>query len=120
MLKSLTFAVVCALLYSLSPVATNGALPSTPLADNERTEILVLGMAHLSALKDSFDESMLSDLLAILENFQPDAIAVEQLPPARIAELANAAATNPSGPAVQLVAAFCDRAVTLGADALWQ
>ena len=46
----------------------------------EPTQILVLGTPHLSGTPETFDPAVLEPLLARLQAFNPDAIAIEALP----------------------------------------
>lgn len=55
-----------------------GIRPS--IADEDRTAILVLATIHLSELGDVVTPGRLASLLEVLERYNPDMIAVEQLP----------------------------------------
>jgi hypothetical protein len=51
------------------------------------TQILVIGSPHLNALPDTFDPAVLEPLLARLQAFRPDAIAIETLPGRNISHM---------------------------------
>ena len=51
------------------------------------TQILVIGTPHLSGAPDNFDPAVLEPLLARLQAFHPDAIAIEALPGRQIDRL---------------------------------
>ena len=46
---------------------------------SERTQVFVLGTAHLNTLGDRFNPAALDGLMAILEKYRPQAIGVESL-----------------------------------------
>ena len=87
-----------------------------PLDRSRRTQVLVLGTEHLRALGDAFRPSLLSPLLDGLQNFAPDVIAVEAMPPEEIDRLARGT-TDSIGPQAQLVAAFARGALRYGREA---
>ncbi len=86
-----------------------------PIEPGERTQVRVLGSEHLSALGDEFRPSLLDSVLDSLAEFDPDAIAVEALPPAEIDRLARAAGAG--GAAAQIGAAFAGDALRYGRQA---
>lgn len=47
--------------------------------DSAATEVFVLGTPHLSGVADRFEPSMVDALIAALDDFGPDAIAVEKI-----------------------------------------
>jgi hypothetical protein len=51
----------------------------------ERTQVFVLGTAHLNTLGDRFNPGALDGLIAILESYRPQAIGVESLSGPQIA-----------------------------------
>ena len=51
------------------------------IADNSKTNVIVLGTPHLKLLRDQFKPSLLDNLLGVLEHFKPDLIGVESIPP---------------------------------------
>lgn len=87
-------ATACLLLL-LTPASTHaqrpGADPASPLAttvpDSVATTVFVLGTTHLSAVADRFEPSMVDSLIAALDAFGPDAIAVENLPGRQVAAM---------------------------------
>ena len=52
---------------------------------DERTQVLVLGTAHLNTLGDRFNAGALDGLMGILEKYRPQAIGVESLSGPQIA-----------------------------------
>ena len=88
-----------------------------PLAEVERTKVLILGTDHLRALGKDFDARLLDQLLRRLERFEPDAIAVESLPPEEIDRLTVAAGAQPEGTAAKLLEAFAEDASRWGIEA---
>lgn len=66
-------------LEAVAEMAVNLGQP--PLDDAERTQVLVLATPHLRSLKDKFDPALLESLLATLETFNPEVVAVENLHP---------------------------------------
>ena len=62
--------------------------PFPPSLDVEkRTTVLVLGTPHLSALGDRFEPELLDSLLERLVVYAPDAIGLESIPPAALADM---------------------------------
>lgn len=64
-------------------------LPADPaklstIEDNERTQILVLATPHLTDLGTELNPKAIEPLLARLQSFAPDVVAVEALPPSVI------------------------------------
>jgi len=55
-----------------SPLATN-------VPDSAATKVFVLGTPHLAGVADRFEPSMVDSLIAALDAFGPDAIAVEKI-----------------------------------------
>lgn len=53
--------------------------PASPTPDREATEVLVLGTPHLGGHSDVFEPSMVTSLVEALDQFGPDAIAVEKV-----------------------------------------
>lgn len=86
------------------------------LEDSCRTQVLVLGTEHLRVLGDAFRPSLLGGLLDGLQQFGPDVIAVEALPPEQIDRLARKA-TDSTGVQAQLLAAFAGDAMRYGREA---
>lgn len=59
---------------------TKGELPLVPsVSDGEATQVFVLGTPHLSEMADQFETSMVDSLVATLDAFGPDAIAIENV-----------------------------------------
>ena len=98
----------------LYPTMVSAGVPHAPISEAEQTKVLVLGVEHLSSLGDSFDPQLMERTLMILESFVPDAIAVERVPPARIAHLV---CDRDAAAEAALIAAFCADAVLLGREA---
>jgi hypothetical protein len=88
------------------PVDAGGQVPKAPLADSARGQVLVLGTMHLSALGKSFNPNRLSTLLARLEAWQPDVIAVEAMPPEEIERLDLLARETADTAAAEILDAF--------------
>ncbi len=59
----------------------------TPLAEHERSKLLVLASPHLSGLGAGFRPALVDSLLTVLRRFKPDVIAVEQMPARLVAAL---------------------------------
>jgi len=57
------------------------------IADSEKTQVMILGTFHFREVKSRFRPEMVEAVLHLLEQFRPDAIAVEKLPGSRIHEL---------------------------------
>ncbi|MCH8011981.1 MAG: hypothetical protein IIA61_08555 [Candidatus Marinimicrobia bacterium] len=51
------------------------------LPDSLKTQILILGTPHLITIGENFQQSLLDSLLIVLEQFRPDIIGVESIPP---------------------------------------
>jgi hypothetical protein len=82
-MKSLMLAAMLTLA-AISPAAAQNR-PFDPREYQSRhvgepTQILVIATPHLSGTPDTFDPAVLEPLLARLQGFQPDAIAIEALP----------------------------------------
>ncbi len=52
---------------------------ATDIPDSAATEVFVLGTPHLSEVADRFEPSMVAPLITALDDFSPDAIAVEKV-----------------------------------------
>ncbi len=59
----------------------NGFSYEASLPDTAKTQILVLGTPHLEAMKSPPRPAALAPLIATLEKFEPDVIAVERIAP---------------------------------------
>ena len=57
------------------------------LADNEKTNIMILGTPHLESLGAQFKSSLLDKLLSVLEQFKPDLIGIESIPPSLLEDM---------------------------------
>ena len=89
-------------------------IPRAPIPPEMETQVLVLGTDHLAALGGDFSTSLVSGLLDALEDFAPDAVAVEALPPGELARLTWEANEEQDSVAAQLLAAFGSDAAGLG------
>jgi hypothetical protein len=88
-----------------------------PIEPSARTQVLILASEHLSALGQDFDRSVVVPLVELLERFEPDAIAVESMPPQQIAKIATDSSDDPDSVPAQLLAAFAADAHQLGRQA---
>ena len=57
------------------------------LADNEETYVMILGTPHLESLGGQFKSSLLDRLLSVLEQFRPDLIGIESIPPSLLEDM---------------------------------
>jgi hypothetical protein len=62
----------------------------------ERTQVFVLGTAHLNTLGDRFNPGALDGLIAILEKYRPQAIGIESLSGSQIAAFTQDDAFSPA------------------------
>jgi len=85
-----------------------------PVTEAERTRVLVLATTHLAAIEDGVPAGSLAGVLRAIEDYRPDAIAVESLPGAEIARLTRSAAVDPEGAEAQVLAAFAAKTSELG------
>ncbi len=81
---TLPFAVVLLLGFSSALVRAQQPGPgdspiATDVPDREATKVFVLATPHLSSVADRFEPSMVDSLVAALDAFGPDAIAVEKI-----------------------------------------
>ncbi len=87
----LALAIVGSLLASCAdpPVAnSDDSRPFPPsLEVGQHTSVLVLGTPHLSTLGDRFEPGLLGPLLERLAAYAPDAIGLESIPPAALADM---------------------------------
>ncbi len=82
-MKSLLLAAALALAATAPAMAQNRPFDPREYQTRhvgEPTQIMVLATPHLSGAPDTFDPTVLEPLLARLQGFQPDAIAIEALP----------------------------------------
>lgn len=90
-LAPLALAIVGLLVASCTdaPAGTpDDSLPFPPsLEVGQRTSVLVLGTPHLSTLGDRFEGELLEPLLERLAAYAPDAIGLESIPPAALADM---------------------------------
>jgi hypothetical protein len=85
-----TIAVTALLAGCAEPPSGSGdaSRPFAPsLEVEERSAVLVLGTPHLSALEDRFEPALLESLLERLVAYAPDAIGLESIPPASLADM---------------------------------
>lgn len=91
-------AVACVLLAGSVGAARAGERPegdtsacsiplTAPIADEKRTQVLVLATPHLATLGDAFKPESLDALVDILATFKPDIVGVEAMPPDVIAAM---------------------------------
>lgn len=57
------------------------------LADNEKTNIMILGTPHLESLGAQFKSSLLDRLLSVLEQFKPDLVGIESIHPSLLEDM---------------------------------
>ena len=57
------------------------------LADDEKTNVMVLGTPHLESLGGQFKSSLLDRLLGVLEQFKSDLIGIESIPPSLLEDM---------------------------------
>ncbi|MEZ6022734.1 MAG: DUF5694 domain-containing protein [Hyphomonadaceae bacterium] len=97
-MKSLLLAAVLAILAVSPAAAQNRAFDPRAYQDRhagEATQILVVATMHLRRTPEDFDPAVLEPLLARLQAFQPDAIAIEALPGRSIQQMWNYRAAYP-------------------------
>jgi hypothetical protein len=70
------------------PAPDTSLIAASPPAD-EATEVFVLGTAHLNGVADRFEPAMVDSLVAALDAFGPDAIAVERISGRQTAAMAH-------------------------------
>ena len=77
--------LICLSTGSLPARSLFGSIQTQPfkasIDDSKKTHVMILGTPHLQSLGDSFKQSLLDNLLHVLEGFQPDLIGVESIPP---------------------------------------
>jgi hypothetical protein len=83
----LLFACVLAAPTHAQPSEADASPIATTVPDSAATEVFVLGTTHLSGVADRFEPSMVDSLIAALNAFGPDAIAVENLPGRQVAAM---------------------------------
>jgi hypothetical protein len=71
------------------PFEKTSVIPAAEIADDEATEILVLGTIHLRDYGDEFNNEALNGLLDVLESFKPDLIAIENMAPYVVRDIVN-------------------------------
>lgn len=83
----LTFVVISG--QTINPVEgqTKAKSPAAGNTQLQKTQVLVLGTSHLSAIRECFSPDALTSLLLELRRFAPDAIAVEKVSSADIEEM---------------------------------
>ncbi len=74
-------------LVALAPASLAAQIPRAPLPDSAMGQVLVLGTIHLRQLGDAFRPGQLTTLLDHLQQWRPDVIAVEAMPPEEIERL---------------------------------
>jgi hypothetical protein len=79
--------------------------------------VLVVGSEHLAGLGQDFRPELFRRLREVLDDYRPDVVAVEALPPEDVARLSRDAAAAPEGPEAQLLAAFAADATRYGRQA---
>jgi hypothetical protein len=94
-------------------MASNYASPRMELADllNDTLskKVLVLGTSHLNVLGKSFNRVALDSLLAVVERYRPQIVAIEAMPPELIGSL-----ENEGGNARVIVEAFSAKQIKRG------
>jgi Family of unknown function (DUF5694) len=93
-IRALSMAPWAALFLAAAPLSAQAVPQGDPLARlqrvlpaSERTQVMVLGTFHFRGIKDAFRPGQVESLLARLEAFKPDVVAVECMPGALIHEL---------------------------------
>ena len=85
--------------------------------DSARTQILVLGTAHLSTVETPFEPADLASVLDALTQFDPDVVLVEAYAPSDVERLALAAEREPGGVAGRIAQARASLGVVSGREA---
>ena len=78
LLLALLLAAVAVPTHAQQPESKGSPISAT-VSDSAATTVFVLGTPHLSGVADRFEPSMVDSLIAALDAFGPDAIAIEKI-----------------------------------------
>ncbi|WP_413472821.1 DUF5694 domain-containing protein [Shewanella baltica] len=71
--------MVCVIFFTSNAAFSGQDITSLQHKTKVQTQVMILGTSHLSTIKNQLEESSLSPIIQILEDFQPTAIGVEAL-----------------------------------------